>query len=697
MSTPESSQSFDRAAQSSRIYAYFHRYKNLLRRHWWIPALTITLAVSAQAWRTWHTPPSYIYTGKLVVNMKIQSAVQGGYNEEMVNFNGTQAGLMQSGRVLSRAADRVHRLHPEARPPAIPVSINVAVPPRTGIFQIVATGFENDYTRLYLDACMDEYINLKKEMLGNVTDETIAGLNTTLTQLQKDLNLGEEELLQFQSSNNIADIESENKSSAARLSGWRQQLTDLRIQYELYKKLDLDVALQMEQKNSPSQADVANSTDTATNLAAQGASYLHLKQTLHLKKAEREELAERLLPKHPRMVALDNEIASEEKLLQILRQQNAEQITNTCAEIKIKIENLEPQIAELNADALKLNQKLVQYEKLKSVQDRNQLRFNFLQNSLQNIETGQRSDSQSVVILEHASGPIPNAPKLLRVLSIAAFIGLTLGSALLFLIDRIDDRPTSFTEMQEMFDEPILGQVPGEKPLAKGGEVKLLQTDDDRHAFVEAYRNLRSSLLYMATEGKRARTILVTSAVPEDGKSMTTANLALTLAQSGSTVLLIDADLRRGQLHKRLGVDMAGGGFTEVLTTNLDWKNAVCKTRVPTLSFIPRGSLCKNPGELFLKTATHEILSAMSGQFDYVIIDSPPVMAADDVASLAPHVEGVVFVVRAGKTSARVAHAALDVLYQREVKILGLVFNGVEAAATEYYFYKYKDYSHYGA
>jgi polysaccharide biosynthesis transport protein len=245
--------------------------------------------------------------------------------------------------------------------------------------------------------------------------------------------------------------------------------------------------------------------------------------------------------------------------------------------------------------------------------------------------------------------------------------------------------------LQDTFDELVLGQIPLEAGKGARNGVGLLRHNDDRHAFMEANRNLRSSLLYMATEGKRPRVMLVTSGIPGDGKSMTTANLAITMALGGSRVLLIDADLRKGLLHKRFGLE-ATQGFTEVITGQVHWEKTLLQTSTENLTLLPRGDTCRNPAELFLKSSTHALIKEFAAKYDYVIFDTAPVMAADDVTSLAPHVEGVLFVIRANYTSARIARAALQLLYQREVDVLGLVFNGVQTNTSDYYYYRYKDY-----
>jgi capsular exopolysaccharide synthesis family protein len=240
----------------------------------------------------------------------------------------------------------------------------------------------------------------------------------------------------------------------------------------------------------------------------------------------------------------------------------------------------------------------------------------------------------------------------------------------------------------------MLGQIPREKKdsRGRGGNLPFVQPDDQRHPFVESYRNLRSSLLYMAAMGKGPHTLLVTSAVPNDGKSVTAANLAITLAMGGARVLLVDADLRKGTLHTRFNLQ-ADTGLSDALSQNTDWRPGVKDTNVPNLRLLPRGATTQRSSELFIGPVMEKFLQETNKEYDYVLIDTAPVMAADDVTSLAPRVGGVIFVIRAEYTSARVARAALDMLYQRKARVLGLVFNSVRATASDYYYYyRYKDY-----
>jgi len=310
---------------------------------------------------------------------------------------------------------------------------------------------------------------------------------------------------------------------------------------------------------------------------------------------------------------------------------------------------------------------------------------------MQTLDVNKEISQESVTIMEPASHAGRDQSQLSKRLGTGAMVGIGLAVALLLFIDRLDDRMVSFNELKESFDEEVLGQIPREKSRGRKRQVALIGPADTRHSFVEAYRNLRSSLLYMPEAEGRPKSILVTSSVPNEGKSLTAANLAITMANTGARVLLVDADSRKGALHERFQVP-AIPGLTEVLGKGLNWEEAIQPTKYPSLFLLPQGTVALNASELFISEATKRFLQDAAAKFDSVVLDTVPVMAADDVTSLAPHVDGVIFLIRAEFTSARVARAALYSLYQRQVRVLGLVFNSSRPSFEDYYYYRYRGY-----
>ena len=682
----------DRAARSARFISHFYRYRSLLRKRWWVLALTVTVALGLQSYLIWGTAPGFVSVGRMIVNIRLQLPTGSAqYAEELSNFLGTQVALMKSDTVRNRALARLQSLKPTYLPLDLPLQITVS--PKTTIFNLLATGPEPDYTRAYLEACMDEYINLKKEMRSQTSETTLAGIMEQLRDLEQQSKKGEQELLSFQSSNSVVLLQEQGGSAGSYLVSLNRQLAALRNKYQLLTMLSLDQNLELRRQKDTAGTtpDIKETGTSPEKLFGAASDYLKIKQEIQLRKADLQQLSEFFRPKHPDMVSLSEDIARAEKLLDILKEQSQEQLENRRNSLQLQVQNLERDYKETEAKSLDISRKMAKYQEIKANNERVQSLYRRLLDVMQTVGVGKDLDPESVVILERASVARPSRGNVAVNLTLATLVGLALGLGLLLLLDRFDDRPSSFTELEELFDEPILGQVPLEKVEDAKAGLQLLQPQDDRHGFVEAYRNLRSSLLYMATEGKRPKTIIVTSAVPGDGKSVTIANLAITMAQAGSRVLLVDADLRKGLLHRLFNVE-ASSGLHEVLSGKVNWMQAVAATSVPNLFLLPRGSLSRDPGELFLNQLADRFLQESGSQYDYVLLDSAPVMAADDVTSLAPRVEGLIFVIRAGCTSARVAHSALELLYQRKVDVLGLIFNGLEARAAEYYYYRYKDY-----
>jgi capsular exopolysaccharide synthesis family protein len=261
-----------------------------------------------------------------------------------------------------------------------------------------------------------------------------------------------------------------------------------------------------------------------------------------------------------------------------------------------------------------------------------------------------------------------------------------LSIALVLFIDHVDDRINSFTEVQHWFTEPVLVQIPRQTSETRNAMIPLVSQNDPRHAFAEAYRSLRSSLLYLTREGTRPKTLVLTSAIPNEGKSLTASNLAITLAQADARVLIVDADLRKGSLHKHFAV-ASECGLAEVFTRQCAWPEAVISTDYPGVFLLPRGGAAISCSDLFIKQSVREFLKETAAAYDYVILDTPPVMAADDVPSLAPQADAVLFVLRAEHTSAQIACAALDVLYRRQVRVLGIIFNAVRPSNADCYPY----------
>ena len=685
------------ASMTTALITRLHRYKSLLLRRWWIPFLTTCVGVFVAAWIMYQKPPAFLSASKMILAGKLNISQNIAYSEDSINFYGTQIQLMQSQEVRRSAEALVRATHPQL--PPSPVDITVVQKPRTSVFDLQAIGRSAEYTQAFLNALMQKYLDFKKGMREDQGHNVSTAITEQLIQVEKDLRNAEDEMLDFQKQNNIGFIQEEGNSAAAYLVRLNQQFAALKTEYDLLEKLDLDQNLD---RSSGSNSSTSSNTSSPApeESSAQNpvmpfsdvgpeADYLKAKQNVQLLKAERETLSRDLRPRHPKIIRLNDEIAKQEKLIEVFRADAVEKLATRRVSIGKQMENLQSNIKEWETKALDLSQRLAQFNRLKGKVDRLKTLYDRLTNSLKDVGVSQSVDTgDQVSIMEMASAPISVRPGLLKSLLIGLAFGAIAGIAILLLLDRIDDRMASFSEFQSHFNENVLGQIPREKTK---GKVTLLQPDDARHIFAESYRNIRSSIFFMPYDGPRPKTLLVTSAVPNEGKSTISANLAITFALSGARTLLIDGDLRRGA--QREAFDLSSKiGFSEVLKGEVNWQEVVVPTAYPSLFVLPRGKTLAQPSEHLLRDSTDRFLQEIYLHYDYIIIDSSPVLAADDTTSLAPKIDATLFVVRLSYTSARLTRKAMELLYNRQVNVPGVILNYVDTSLPEYYYYQYSEY-----
>lgn len=664
------------------------RYKLLLRSRWWILALAVALGLLGAALRVMWQPLVYVSTGRIVVSGKISLPENGGYSEETSTFFNTQPEVMKSPEVRRRAEERLQSLEPGIQP--APVLLEVSRLPNTSIFVLTATGCQPDYTRKFLGACMDEYIDTRREMRSEKSEMTLSKLTDQLERFDKEQRESEEELLNFQKENNVTSLQGASNSAGSYLVKLNQQLADLKTEYQLLELLNLDQTLDRKQQargDTDTSAGPAGS-DSVLGTAGPEADYLKAKQEIEVLKARRADLARVLRPKHPDMIQLNEDIARQETLINTFRSQTLDQLKTRRESIRLEMKNLEDNIQQWEAKALVLNQKMAEYNRIKSKGDRAKTSFDAISTSFRSVDANKNLDQDIVSIMERAGPAIPIKPGLAKALVLGLLGGLAAGVGILVLFDKIDDRMNSYSEFQSHFGEGVLARIPDEPRAA---DPLTLDPGDSRIAFVESLRALRSSIFYLPVEGRQPRTFLIASAVPNEGKSTIASNLAITMSFAGAKVLLIDADLRRGRLHEKFGMDNAVG-LGDVLKEKTAARQAVRPTPLANLFLMSRGANLEHPGESFLGKKTDRLLQELYPGFEYIVFDSPPVLVADDTTSLAPKIDATIFVVRFSFSSARRSREAIELLNKRQVNLMGLVCNGVDQWMQDYYYNKYPEY-----
>ena len=239
----------------------------------------------------------------------------------------------------------------------------------------------------------------------------------------------------------------------------------------------------------------------------------------------------------------------------------------------------------------------------------------------------------------------------------------------------------------------MLGLVPQVRvPKSKPGAA-LLEPGDTRAGYVESYRHLRSALLLSTMGEGRPQILLLTGAIPAEGKTTIAVNLARLLAQSGQRVALVDADLRGGRIHELIGRE-TGPGLLDFLRGHAAAGAIIYPTEIPGLDFVPAGAVNGDTDGLLNRPSLGELIKELKKERDFVILDSAPILVADDASLLVPYADAVVLVMCPFYTRAGQARRALDMLYQRQTKQVALILNRARTDDLAGQYYKYKGASH---
>jgi polysaccharide biosynthesis transport protein len=709
------------------------RFLQYLRLFGWIPALTTSMALVVIGMIALRQPAVYVSQASLVAGGKLRLPEAGGaYSEELQFFYGTQTELLQSDRLRQAAMERVQTLHPEYRP--VEVELRIRQAPRTAIFELQATGGEPRYTQAFLDALVEEYFNYRKQMRSSSSEDTLASLTKELAAEEEKLEQAQDALHLEQRDTSLAMLREQNASAGNYLAKLTVQRADLRMELQM-----------LDTFTGPGGAEIGtNTVPTEVQLPLDNRSpeYLNARQRVEMLKLDRAELGRYLRPRHPKIQLLDEDIRRAEELVSVFLRQSRDQLIGTRESSMLRLASLEDSIREWEQKVRETSQQLADIEQRQRDVDRVQGVYERLLTLLQSLDLNKNLDQETMSVMQVPTEAAAEPRGLGRKLVQAAMVGMFLGLGVIYLLERTDDRLRTMKDVTDRFQEEVVGFIPRVRPDRRSGGVHPITHQDSRHAFAEAWRTVRSSLLYMGPAGNRPKTLLVTSAVPTEGKSTVALNLARTVAFGGSRVLLIDGDLRRGSLHEKFDLDSSPGladalrpvadtksnpgsdpmrpppekaDATEASTSTLpagpaldDQSNgapevaaivverlagAIRATDIPTLHFLPRGHAEDDIGELLIGSYADALVALVRERFDYVIIDSAPILAADDTSNLASRVDGVLFVLRSAFTRGRMASKALDIVRQRQGRVLGLVLNRASSRSSDgYYYYRYKDY-----
>jgi non-specific protein-tyrosine kinase len=311
----------------------------------------------------------------------------------------------------------------------------------------------------------------------------------------------------------------------------------------------------------------------------------------------------------------------------------------------------------------------------------------FLQSYEQMRLTAAQTTDNVIVFREARPPTAPVRPRKTTNTALAGVVGVLLAIGVAFLIEYLDDTLKTPEDVRQALNLGTLGAIGRFKKTDK----ELILIDQPLSPIAEAFRALRTSIRFSGVD-EPLRTLLVTSPGPTEGKSLTVANLAVAMAQSGLRVVAVDGDLRRPRLHKLFGVRPRDGLTGSLLEGSMDGR--LQPSPVEGLAVLPAGELPPNPAELLGSRRMRGLLGALTERADVVVLDSPPVMPVTDAVVLAQAADGVLLVVDVGNTRRETARQAVEKMRQIGANVIGVVFNKVPMRKSGYYYYYYYYYHH---
>ena len=716
----------NRFSSASRNYGRLHRWWLVLRKYWRLLVLILAAVLGPVYLYTAASGPRYESKARLWLTGRINISGDQLYTEELINFLGTQAALLRSPAIQNRAMSRWQAEHKPApnparvggstslkilleakalarrlfasssalgsnAPPPIPFGVKVDEGSKSSTIDLRVTGREPVSTQRFLDCLMQAYLDYKKESVDQASGQAAASLTAEAAQLKSELEQAQASLRAHQESNNVVFLQQQGAGAETYLASLNRQLAVLRTELKLLDSLEPAQWLETDAVRggavvAQASVDEAGAKRTLSNVAESQSVFFQADQKMHLLMASRADLSRFLRPAHPKIMKLDQEIAAQQEIVKVAQDQAATELTLRRQALELQVRNLETAFEEWNAKAIVASRKMADYEQIRLKAQRLQAARDKTLDLIQSIDVRKRVEQANLGILDSASLAKPTHRMLLN-LAAATGASLLLGFLLLYAVALFQDDFASPSELAEALSLPVLGQIPSVAMRWSATPLGIEGLEKQRFEFLEAIRGLRASLLFANHGGANPRTVVVTSSVPEEGKSTVALYLAATLAKAGSRVLLIDGDMRRPGLHRHFDLP-PGPGLAELLDEAASSEDMILPAGIENLALLPAGKPRREPGDLVLSSRWERFLASVKPHFDFILVDTPPVAATDDAAALAHKTDGVLFIVRALSTSARVSRAALNALRQRGVHVVGLIFNRAVSSPCERQYYQ---------
>lgn len=702
-------------------------WRLLLKRKWTIVSCVVVITVLV-AIHSFRATKLYEAVGRIAINhesdaLGIKGTMGGGYDEEDYTVNlETQSKILESDGIAMRVINNLH-LDQDPRFTGVPLKgANRAIPlgsaglntaqengllgrfhggltvkiiPRTHILELHFLSTNPNLSAEILNALAVAYIDQNFQAKFEATDKASRWLSEKLSDLQLNVETSQQRLVDFQKEHGIVGVDEKQNVITTKLDQLNKELTEAEMD-----RIQKESLYQMSVEGNPE----LSGRGTSLNDPAEA-----LKTQVSTLEAQLAALSTQFGTNYPRVKELDSQLKTLQVALKKEQANNSERSKAVYLAAAERERLLRDAFETQKQEANQLNESAIQYNLLRRDYESNRQLYDGLLQRLKEAGVAAGLRNSNVQVIDQARVPMgPAQPNIPRNITTGFFLSLAGGIGLAFLLEMLDNSVRSPDQVELVAGVPTLGMIPSGvrlnssygraiKPLRTGSQIMPKQESVETISYLrpqsqsaEAYRTLRTSIL-LSSWGAPPKVLLITSPLAQEGKTTTSVNTAIVLAQRGARVLMVDADLRRPSIHKAFGLPQRPG-LSEYLTGNIPECPTTPWAHLPNLHVLPSGGSPPHPAELLGSAMMNNILVEWRKQFDHIVIDTPPALSVTDAVLLSVQADSVILVIRSGQTTKQALRRARQLLAYVNAKIIGVVVNAMDLNASDYYYY----YGYYG-
>jgi len=569
---------------------------------------------------------------------------------------------------------------------------------RTGLVQVSYKSSNPKLATEVVNTLVEEFYTYSIEARYEATKQASDFLTEQIAQLRTDLEIKQRELQRFGQEKNLMFLNNQEDTAVGEFSN----LYNAYMQAQIKRVNKESVLRELQGLN----LDAISTPTRISNATVAGLLSDYLRT-----KIEYEEKLKFYRETYPDMERLKNRLDSQKTQLQTEIRNALDGAESEYRAARKEEEALQTMMTNQRQDVVVSNSNKVRYNVLKAEVEGTQTLLAFLQSKQQETQvsarvTGQRTSN--IRIVDKALVPnSPVSPNVMKNIMFALLWGLFLGLGLAFAVEFMDTSLKSPEDVEKLTGLPSLGLIPSYSsssrnlyldyyaysqkersdrgnPGTESAAIELINHFDPNLAVSEAYRTIRTSILFSQTDREALKILSFTSAFPQEGKSTTATNMAVSFAQLGPKVLLVDSDLRKPRIHKIFKVRNIVG-LSNVLTGRIQPRDAIQSTHVPNLEILPCGPIPPNPAELLNSPRMAELLNLLRTKYSYVLIDTPPMLFVSDAAIVSSICDCTVIVLRPEKAFRKPFLTMVGELAKAKAKVAGVIFNDVNIRKNTYY------------